>query len=69
MVLEMTGSMLNGSGEMRNVLNDHRPYVLGEDTCLRICAVPKRKVGESDTSNFRFVPSFLVSDQKLNTGS
>lgn len=45
-LVEMTGSTLNECTEIPCLLYDHRPRVFSEDNYLRICQVPKRKVGK-----------------------
>ncbi|KAI4343302.1 hypothetical protein MLD38_027827 [Melastoma candidum] len=52
---EMTGSHSVGCTKTMKVLNDHRPYVLGEDNYMRVCHIPKRK-----GANFRDLPGLLV---------
>lgn len=44
--LEMAGSALSGTTETKYSLYDHRPYPLFEDDYLRVCKIPKRKVGK-----------------------
>lgn len=44
---EMVGSAIDGSGEKKCSLYDHRPYSLFEDDYIRVCKIPKRKVGRN----------------------
>lgn len=44
--VEMMGSALNDSIEKKVTLYDHRPILLGEDDYLRVCRIPKIKVGK-----------------------
>lgn len=42
----MMGFVSNGYQEVkRPVLYDHRPYQLSEDDYLRVCQIPRKKVG------------------------
>lgn len=44
--LEMTGSAVDGTKEAEFLLYDHRAYQLNVDDFLRVCQIPKRKVGK-----------------------
>lgn len=41
----MTGSVLNATATTDSSLYDHRPYTIFEDDHIRVCKIPKRKVG------------------------
>lgn len=44
--VEMTGSAIDDTKEAEVSLCDHRSYQLHVDDFLRVCQIPKRKVGK-----------------------
>ncbi|KAK8614294.1 hypothetical protein V6N13_122656 [Hibiscus sabdariffa] len=57
---KMTGSALDGSTRIMNLLYDHRPYPLSEDDYIRVCLIPKRK-----GANFRDLPGVIVGTDNV----
>lgn len=47
--VEMMGSAFDGTTKAKVSLYDHRTYHLYEDDYLRVCQIPKRKVGYTHT--------------------
>lgn len=47
--VEMMGSAFDGTTKAKVSLYDHRTYHLHEDDYLRVCQIPKRKVGHTHT--------------------